>query len=75
MENPIVRRRCAGMYIVSRNDLEIEVYREPEIPGAAKWMARARWDRLYYSDPMITYREAKDCATDMLSVGKESLNW
>jgi hypothetical protein len=72
-----VTRRCSGSYTVSKpvrvvdqadhellSSRKIDVTYFPELKG---WIARAEWTNDWYTDPVETLRDAKQCAFSMLA--------
>lgn len=55
-----------GSYSVYSRGRTAQVLRNPMLCGAAKWIAYAEWDRYCVTDPVLTYREARALAQDMI---------
>lgn len=60
-------RVCSGEYEVTDGTLVVAVSRVHYGPGDWGWVAAAQWDRLRYSDPQATKRQAVASARYMLS--------
>jgi len=71
MTKTVIHRDCPGSYRVTRGRYEVEIVEQPEFAGPDKWIARALWDQYRYSDPVATYRRAKEIAFQMLDTAQD----
>lgn len=65
----IVKKHCAGLYIVSDGEIEVEVkyFCPQEGDTFYGWVARGMWSSYVYSDPIYTKREAVEVAKSMIA--------
>ena len=52
---------------MTQGDLTVDVVRNPDLDGDAKWIAGARWDRYNVTDPMPTLADATEAAEHMIA--------
>lgn len=65
--SPTITKVCSGYYTVTYGGRTVEVVKNDEFIGPDKWIARAMWDRYFFTDPLPTYRDAKRSAQEMLT--------
>lgn len=62
-----VTRTAPGFYRAVQGEHGVQILKNAQLRGSAKWVAYAEWDRYTVTDPVETFAEAKRWAQAMLN--------
>lgn len=61
-----LKRECPCLYTLSLNDKSCSITLLTWDSGESGWIVESSWDRYLYSDPIETYKRAKEVALHLL---------
>jgi hypothetical protein len=72
LQNLSVVKHGAGSYTVGAGAFKyfnqtVTIIRNAEMKGAEKWIVYANFDKYTVCDPVLTYREALECAASIIA--------